>query len=400
MKKSIWTLSSLALAASLSLGSCTEAGSKTGAAEVVNNAVDTVKQDSVAAVAEPVVEAVVEKVAVDRKYDDVARILAGMSIDEASEFYEVTQGAAWKAYAKKADQGWASADAKRFDELRTWAGTELAGLNEMKGDLFYPFSGPDIYYGYQFFPSAKNYHLFALEPAGNLTFMKSDDVNWMNYCNSVQNTIADFIRGGFFHTKHMKVDMARTGVLPTLLVFLVRSGNKIVNVRPVAIQADGSVAVLEGSNDFSSVRVDFLDAKTQEQKTLFYHSSDVLDAGLEKRPELYKHLETVAANRTFTKSASYLMHRPTFTKVRELILAKAKAVFQDDTAIPYHYYNSSEWDFTFYGQYTSPIPLFKVRYQSELREVYKTQKIKDLPFSLGYHSTREHDNMMIAKRKN
>lgn len=151
MKKSIWTLSSLALAASLSLGSCTEAGSKTGATEVVNNAVDTVKQDSVAAVAEPVVEAVVEKVAVDRKYDDVARILAGMSIDEASEFYEVTQGAAWKAYAKKADQGWASADAKRFDELRTWAGAELAGLNEMKGDLFYPFSGPDIYYGYQFF---------------------------------------------------------------------------------------------------------------------------------------------------------------------------------------------------------------------------------------------------------
>lgn len=338
------------------------------------------------------------KIEIDKKYNDVARILAGMEIESSSAFYQVTQTESWKAYKKSADAGWAAADAKRFNAMRSWAATELAELNKVEGDIFYPFSGPDIYYSYQFFPTAKNYHLFALEPAGNLSFLKSDDVKWESYCNHVAQTIDDFIAGGFFHTKHMRVDMQVNGVLPTLLVFLVRSGNTIAKVEPVEIKDDGTVAVSE-KGDFSSVKVDFLDAKTNKLKSLYYHSCDVSDEGFAKRPALKKQIESVAVNRTFTKSASYLMHRPNFAQIRDIIVAKAPAIFQDDTAVPFKFYAADKWSFTYYGKYSGPIKLFEVRMQKDLMDAYQKNQVKALPFSLGYHSDHNYDNMMIFKRK-
>ena len=338
------------------------------------------------------------KIEIDRKYNDVARILAGMDIESTSQFYAVTQTASWKSYKKSADEGWAAADSKRFKAMREWASKELAELNTVDGDIFYPFSGPDIYYSYQFFPTAKNYHLFALEPAGNLSFLKSDDLKWESYCNHVAQTIDDFIAGGFFHTKHMRVDMQVNGVLPTLLVFLVRSGNTIAKVEPVDIKEDGSVVVSEKGN-FASVRVDFLDAKTKKLKSLFYHSCDVSDEGFAARPGLKKHIEAVAVNRTFTKSASYLMHRPNFVQIRDIILAKAPAVFQDDTAVPFKFYSPEKWSFTFFGKYSGPIKLFEVRMQKDLMDAYGKNPVRPLPFSLGYHSSHDYDNMMISKRK-
>ena len=67
--------------------------------------------------------AVVEepKIEIDKKYNDVARILAGMEIEPDSDFYSVTQTETWKKYKKSADEGWAMADDKRFNAMRTWA---------------------------------------------------------------------------------------------------------------------------------------------------------------------------------------------------------------------------------------------------------------------------------------
>ena len=68
------------------------------------------------------------KIEIDKKYNDVARILAGMEIESSSAFYPVTQTSSWKAYKKNADAGWAAADERRFKALRSWAEAELAEL--------------------------------------------------------------------------------------------------------------------------------------------------------------------------------------------------------------------------------------------------------------------------------
>jgi hypothetical protein len=337
------------------------------------------------------------KIEIDRKYNDVARILAGLELDSSSQYYKVTQTPSWVAYKKQADAGWAAADERRFKAMREWASKELAEVNKIDGDLFYPFSGPDIYYSYQFFPSANNFHLFAMEQAGNLRFMKTDDVKWESYCNHVAMTIDDFIAGGFFHTNHMRSDMREKGNLPTLLVFLVRAGNTIAKVEHIEIKEDGSVGVTE--KDSSSVRIDFIDSKTKKLKSLYYHSCNLSDAGFNQSPALKKRIEQVAINRTFTKSASYLMHTPGFLQIRDIILSKATSVFQDDTAIPFKYYAADKWNRTLYGKYNGPIKLFQTRIEKDLLDAYKGTDIKPLPFSLGYHSYSNQDNMILYTRK-
>jgi hypothetical protein len=53
----------------------------------------------------------------------------------------------------------------------------------------------------------------------------------------------------------------------------------------------------------------------------------------------------------------------------------------------------------FYGKYSGPIKLFETRMQKDLMDAYKGKEVRPLPFSLGYHSNHDYDNMMIFKRK-
>jgi hypothetical protein len=93
------------------------------------------------------------------------------------------------------------------------------------------------------------------------------------------------------------------------------------------------------------------------------------------------------------------MHRPNFAQIRDIIVAKAPAVFQDDTAVPFKFYAADKWAYTYYGKYSGPIKLFEVRMQKDLMDAYQKNQVKALPFSLGYHSDHNYDNMMIFKRK-
>jgi hypothetical protein len=335
----------------------------------------------------------------DRKYNDAARFLAGMSLEQNSPYFEHTQTDKWKQFAQQSDANWERGEKERFAKMKEWVASELGEANKLTGDLFYPFSGPDAFHAYTFFPSASNYHLFALETAGNLPLL--DGVNKdqsFAYCQTVQQAIGDFFNSSFFYTIRMAKQIpAASGAAPVICVFLVRTGNTIMKVEPVEIQADGSTAPT-AAGKHTSVRIDFLDGKTGQAKSLFYHACDVSDDGFKKRPALLAHIEKVSKNRTFTKSASYLMHRPTFNKIRETILNNATLVLQDDTGIPYKYY-LEKWNVTLFGKYFAPIALFKDRLQTDLREAYQKGNPKALPFTMGYHSKDQQDNVMLFTRK-
>ena len=93
------------------------------------------------------------------------------------------------------------------------------------------------------------------------------------------------------------------------------------------------------------------------------------------------------------------MHLPYFSQVRDVILNKSPAIFQDDTGIPFKYFTQDKWSATFYGKYNKPIKLFEVRMQKDLYDAYRKNEVKPLTFSLGYHSGSNNDNMIVYKRK-
>jgi hypothetical protein len=98
---------------------------------------------------------------------------------------------------------------------------------------------------------------------------------------------------------------------------------------------------------------------------------------------------------TYVKSASYLMHKNYFSNIRSLILEKSAAVVQDDSAIPYRYFDKEAWDIRLYGTYAAPIELFKVHLEKDLKEAYARDS-KKLGFRLGYANQ---SNMLVARKK-
>ena len=67
------------------------------------------------------------------------------------------------------------------------------------------------------------------------------------------------------------------------------------------------------------------------------------------------------------KSASYLMHNTYFSIVRNAVLSKSKAFFQDDSGIAYRYIDKTKWNVQLYGVYNGPIKMFANRFEKDLK---------------------------------
>ena len=147
-------------------------------------------------------------------------------------------------------------------------------------------------------------------------------------------------------------------------------------------------------------RVDSLAFAVNIQNDPYLSRGGLFAKGLKTRTDLVAYLNGIDIKSTYLKSASYLMHRPTFSIIRNLILNKSQHLLQDDSGIPIKYFDSNIWDLTYYGNYSYPIPLFKERHQEDLKEVYLNKdKTKPLPFGIGYQFRRGTSNLMRASKK-
>lgn len=358
----------------------------------------------------------------DRKYNDIARFLAGMPSEEGSPYAEYENTPAWKNYAQGAEAQWSSINQSKLPKLYAWRDQELTAPNKAKGLLFYPFSGADFLYANSFFPEAEQVVMMALEPLGTMPkieeIAKTSLPGYLNGLNRAQYAILNL---SFFRTIAMAQDFTGKvvnkidGNLPVLLVFMARTGHRVLYHKKVALNAEGKVVDADQVKDKDAYYGTYLafrrEDKPEEYKELYYFAvnlqntpytarSGLSRGGLEQRQDLRKYLESLDITTTYVKSASYLMHRETFSIIRDLILNKSKYYLQDDSGMPIRYIDQSKWDLTFYGSYVRPIPLFSVRYQADLRKVYlERNNVKPLPFGIGYQYQPGTSNLMFGQRQ-
>ena len=96
------------------------------------------------------------------------------------------------------------------------------------------------------------------------------------------------------------------------------------------------------------------------------------------------------------------MHYSTFNEIRDLTLQKSKSILEDDTGIPYKYFDALQWDINLYGVYVMPVKDFSEnRFQEDLSEAYlEEDKYRgELSFSLGYHWGTQAQNQMLYVKK-
>ncbi len=286
--------------------------------------------------------------------------------------------------------------------MRQWASQELAAAQTAA--VFYPFSGPDFLNVFTLFPQARTYVLVALEPVGTLPDFK--DVDLGKFLARMQNSLQQYLYTDYFVTAKMAAQISHTelaGVLPVLLFFLAREEARILEMQPVILKGDGTMAepsAAASGPGIPGMRLVFTGPGAAEKQTLYYFRVNLQDHSLKKNPQFVAFIKSLGPLTTFTKSASFLLASPFSAAIRQLILEQSSFVLQDDSGIPLKDFAPETWSLKFFGTYKGPIAYFKNRYQKDLAEVYnKGQDVYPLPFGIGYHFQAGTSNLLFAAKK-
>jgi hypothetical protein len=262
-------------------------------------------------------------------------------------------------------------------------------------------------HAYYLYPHTTEFMLAALEPIIKVPSLDSIPLRARDqFLDSLNHSLRDIFHKSYFITTHMQKDLRQIrGVLPAFYFFIERTGHELLEQHLIGLDSAGQEKEIRSSKLLSQkipgVKLVFRNKETREIKTLYYFSVDISDKGMKRKPELTAFFLHRKPFNTFLKSASYLMHNPDFSAVKNLILNNTESLFQDDTGVPFKDFGTRpDLKYTLYGEYTRPVKDFgSYTYQADLDEAYKKAKDKEpLPFSLGYHwSTRIQNYMLITR---
>jgi hypothetical protein len=312
--------------------------------------------------------------------DEQAKFLAGMKVKDPG-LSALAKSSDWTAHAATLQKKWASMETRQLAPARKWAGINLALTRA--DTVFYPFSGPDFVYAYTFFPRASTYILCGTEPVGSVPDISQMAANQVSAdLDNLRTALDTMLTTHYFITKDMRVDLTRGsihGTLPLLYVFLARTGCTIGNVKV----------------NPSSVEISF-SGKGFKSKTLSYFKTDLSNGG--GNSQFFSFCKQHAPGATLVKSASYLMHGDGFSTVRNFLLANSSVIIEDDSGIPYRFFNSDRWNVKLYGNYSGPTDLFRSYRQADLAAAYGGGSAP-LGFAFGYSWQVSKGMLIQAPRK-
>jgi len=361
---------------------------------------------------------------------DVAAYLAGQRVSRHSNLQALTVQPAWQTFAADANKSWSNYHATRTSKIEAWARTELDAVRAASSTIFYPFSGPDLLNAVTMFPDSKTYVLLGLEPVGSVP--RPSLLENPKLYPAVKASLWSVLNFSFFRTNDMAVELTAgtskhtskapadttaaqaakaaqlDGTLSLLLLFATRTGHQVQVVRYVQldkqgqlIDADSTVIQKPSLKNVPGVEISMLNQAGVEQK-VYYFSADISDwkMGI-NNDAVIKYAQSLGELTTYVKSATYLMHKPYFSKVRNLILERSNYILQDDSGIALKYFRPSDWELTYYGIYKRPINLFATYYQPAMTLAYADtiNRPRPLPFGTGYNWRQHDSNLMLAHRQ-
>jgi len=340
-----------------------------------------------------------------REANDAGRFLAGLPGTEGSAFTELEKQEAWSVHRRELDKAWSGIESKTLPAMQQFGAKELSAPAIVKSPVFYPFSGPDALMITVFFPQNSVYLMVALEPPGTLPVAKHfahKDLG--RQLASVRETLYDELHRSFFITRQMDRQFrgqVTDGLLPPILLLLVRSGHTIQGYRFVQIDHTGKIiqrgtgASTEVGN--KGVQVDFITDADGSAHKLYYFSTNLADDRLKKNAGFLAFLSGLKCVTTYFKATSYMTHKPEFSEIRDQVLAKSVAVLQDDSGIPYKYFDAQPWQVELFGDYERPYGSFRWLEQKDLRKAY-IANAKPLNFQIGYGFRKMPSNLLFAKK--
>jgi len=333
--------------------------------------------------------------------NDVARILAGLSIAETSPLAPFTKSSAWQSHAKHFDAAWARLDKGQLAKIRAWSAKYIP---EHQPVMFYMFSGPDFLYADAFYGDADTYVLSALEPVGPIPSLEGMSTGQLaRELGELQRSVNSVLSYSFFITKKMKTQLRGgrlQGTLPVLYLFLARSGKTIEDVSYVEIDPQGKLTTIADEQTGKGTKGAKITFKGDDGKTrtLYYFATNLANDGV-KTSGFLQFCADLGRGDSLVKSASYLMHMNYFSTVRDFILDHSAVLVQDDSGIPLRDFKRDDWNLYPFGNYLGPISIFPGKYQRDLRALYMRDHAGAIDFGIGYRWRPRQSNLLLAISK-
>ncbi len=316
---------------------------------------------------------------------DQARFLAGLPV-RGSALEAYSREALWVDHASELDGAWGKQENRQLANVRAWARANVPGSGGGE-TMYYMFSGPDFLYANTVFPNASTYILCGTEPVGAVPDITKIPPQHLNGALiSLRQSMKTILSFHYFITKEMRTDLNRTelgGTLPILYVFLVRQGYTLRDVEYVKSPAPGVKITFSGS--------------LGRAQTLYYFKTDLSNGG--GSGKFLGWCAQQGPGMSLLKAASYLPHSDGFSTVRAFLLNNSRVIVQDDSGIPYRFFDSKRWSLRLHGQFAHPIELFAKNHQPDLANAFAASNPAPLNFAFGYDWHPQRGMAMVAVRK-
>src|SRR5258708_39526838 len=227
------------------------------------------------------------------------------------------------------------------------------------------------------------------------------------YLGGLRETTASVLGRSFFIPREMDHQFRgqmTDGLLVPILHLLARTQHTVLGFRYVRLDDDGRVigreADYKAPTRFGNkgVEIEFRSNADQAIQKLYYFSVNLSDERLRENKPFLAYAARLKGTTTLLKATSYMLHRADFSVVRDLMLTNSAAILQDDSGIPYHWFQPALWHVSLNGDYDHPYGSFRFLIQGHLRKSYPTSGVKRLGFRIGYGFGRIPSNLLLAKR--
>ncbi|MGD9417773.1 MAG: hypothetical protein Q7R22_002440 [Verrucomicrobiota bacterium JB025] len=322
---------------------------------------------------------------------DIARFLGGRPVRNGARLSRLQREDEYQAFSRDNLSKWKYRTSKRIAAQVEWSGQYLEPLAGTPRTVVYPFGGPDLLYVAALFPESSRYVMMGLEPVGAMPDLENTDPGAViSSLRGHDRAVETQLLHGYFITKDMKTDFSHAawqGVTPVLLTAVGLMNGQDVDVR--AVDAGGNPAV----------EIVFT-LPGRGRKSVVYVQGDLSNQGFGGSYESWLAARAGSGSVAYFKAASYLLQDDRFSGIREFVLGRCKAVVQDDSGVPYRFFDQGVWDVHLFGRYTGPIGFFERHAQADLAAAYQAAGPRPpLTFGSGYQMEASSANLLIARRK-
>ena len=299
----------------------------------------------------------------------------------------------------RADELWKTYQSNIGSPMMKWAAAEITV--KPGGTVFYPFSGPDFVTVSSLFPDADRYIMVAMQSGGAPAQLASMAApRQQAFQAKFLREWAKFSRLGFFRTDDLNEDLrdkqAYIGTTTILMTFAHYMGYVVKDVYPIVLDTASGEFVRADQAPWKSVRL--MLSKAGRPVTIDYVSVDLSDGHLSQVPPMRDWLNKQAAHPVLLKAASHLLQESYFSILRDMIVANAPMVVQDETGLNYTFLEKIG-KVQLYGGFLYPHELFNRNKQASLAQAYKVATdVKPLPFGFSYNKSAERRSIQVVKR--